>query len=112
MRFLDEAFVKKDTAGLNRLLHEKLSYGHSNGWVESKKEVVEHLLNGKLAYHLVDSKVLSSEQTGDITIVRAESRIRYTLDGKDGELKLHVLQVWIRVQAQWQLIGRQSTKVN
>lgn len=112
MKFLDEALVKKDTAVLNKLLHEKLSYGHSNGWIESKKEVIADLLNGKLSYSVIDSKELSSEETAGVTIVRAESKIKYVLDGKEGELKLHVLQVWMRVGYQWQLLGRQSTKVN
>lgn len=112
MKFLDEALVKKDTAALNKLLHEKLSYGHSNGWIESKKEVIADLLNGKLSYTTIDSKELSSEFSGDITLVRTETKIKYVLAGKEGELKLHVLQVWMRVGYQWQLIGRQSTKVN
>jgi hypothetical protein len=112
MKFLDEALVKKDTAALNRLLHEKLSYGHSNGWIESRKDVIADLLSGKLVYNEIDSKEISSAQTGDITIVRTETRIKYLLEGKEGELKLHVMQVWMRVGSQWQLIGRQSTKVN
>jgi hypothetical protein len=112
MKFLDEALVKKDTAALNRLLHEKLSYGHSNGWIESKKDVIADLLNGKLVYSEIDSKELSSVQEGDITIVRTETKIKYLLEGKEGELKLHVMLVWQRVGYQWQLIGRQSTKMN
>lgn len=112
MGFLDEALVKKDTASLNILLHDKLSYGHSNGWIESKQEVIDDLLNGKLSYDKIESKMLSAAQTGDITIVRAESKISYVLDGKAGELKLHVMQVWVRIGSQWQLIGRQSAKIN
>lgn len=109
-RFLDQALVQKDTAMLNVLLHDQLSYGHSNGWVESKKEVVQHLLNGKLSYHKIETKEISREQTGDLTIVRAESQISFKLDGKEGALKLHVLQVWTRVGNRWLLIARQSTK--
>jgi hypothetical protein len=112
MKFLDEALVKKDTVVLNRLLHEKLSYGHSNGWIETKKDVIGDLFNGKLSYTMIDSKQLSFDFSNDITIVRAESKIKYVLDGREGELKLHVMQVWMRVGYQWQLIGRQSTKVN
>lgn len=112
MKFLDEALVSKDTTVLNKILHEQLSYGHSNGWVETKKDVIANLLNGRLSYSKVESKELSSDQAGEITIVRAESKIKYVLDGKDGELKLHVMQVWMRVGYQWQLIGRQSAKLN
>lgn len=110
-RFLDEALVAKDTAKLQVLLHPALSYGHSNGWVESKVEVIQHLLNGKLTYRSIESKEISSEHTGDdLAVVRSESRISFILDGKPGQLKLHVLQVWKRVGYKWQLIARQSTK--
>lgn len=111
-RFLDQALVEKDTAKLQVLLHPSLSYGHSNGWVESKPELIMHLLNGKLTYGSIESKEISREQTGDdLTLVRSESRISFILDGKPGELKLHVLQVWKREGYKWQLIARQSTKM-
>ena len=111
-KFLDEALVKKDTATLNKLLHQNLSYGHSNGWVQSKKEVVNDLLNGKLSYNQIESNQLSSAQTGDVTIVRTTTSVIYVLNGKEGELKMHVLQVWVRNGSEWQLLSRQSTKVN
>ncbi len=111
-KFLDEALVKRDTVMLNKLLHQNLSYGHSNGWVEKKDELLRHLFNGKLNYNSIESKEISSEQTGDITMLRIESNIKYVLDGKEGALKLHVLQVWIRVAHEWKLLGRQGTKIN
>jgi hypothetical protein len=111
-RLLDEALLQKDTSALHLLLHDNLSYGHSNGWVETKRDVIADLLNGKLSYRQIESKEVSFQQTGVTTIVRMESRVVYVLDGKEGELKLHVMQVWIREGSQWRLIGRQSTKLN
>jgi hypothetical protein len=109
MRDLDIALVKKDTAFLNQYLHDNLSYGHSNGWIETKTELVSHLLNGKLSYTAIESKELSSEQTDQVAIVRSESKIKYLLDGKEGALNLHVLQVWVINGYKWQLLARQST---
>ncbi len=111
-RDLDIALVELDTAFLNQYLHDELSYGHSNGWIESKRDVIEHLLSGKLRYVSIRSKELSRQETGTVTIVRAESNTRYVLDGKEGELKLHVLQVWLQNGYKWQLLSRQSTKLN
>ena len=109
---LDIALVKRDTAFLNRYLHDNLSYGHSNGWVEKKDELIKHLFNGKLSYSRIESKELSVEQTADVSLVRIESNIKYVLDGKEGALKLHVLQVWLRVGYDWKLLSRQGTKIN
>ena len=111
-RDLDIALVKRDTAFLNQYLHDNLSYGHSNGWVEKKDELMKHLFNGKLNYNKIESKELSVEHTNDIALVRLESNIQYVLDGKEGSLKLHVLQVWIKDGYVWKLLSRQGTKIN
>ena len=47
---LEKALVAKDTVTLKQLLHKNLSYGHSNGWVQSKEEVVKDLMSGKIIY--------------------------------------------------------------
>lgn len=112
VRDLDAALVERDTAFLKLLLHDDLSYGHSNGWFETKAELVKHLYDGKLRYTKVESKLLSQRQTDSVTIVRTESEISYILDGKTGALKLHVMQVWVLNRNGWQLLSRQSTKVN
>lgn len=112
VRDFDKALVERDTAFLKQVLHEQLSYGHSNGWVETKSELMRHLFDGKLTYQKVESTVLSMDQANDVTIVRTVSQIKYTLDGKEGALQLHVLQVWVLNKSGWQLLGRQSTKVN
>lgn len=111
-RDLDIALVKRDTAFLSRYLHDNLSYGHSNGWVEKKDELLKHLFNGKLNYSSIESKEISVEQTADVSLVRIESNIKYVLDGKEGALKLHVLQVWIKDGYVWKLLSRQGTKIN
>jgi hypothetical protein len=112
VRDLDIALVERDTAFLKDVLHDELSYGHSNGWVETKADLLEHLFNGKLTYKSIESTLLTMDHADKVTIVRTESNIKYVLDGKEGELKLHVMQVWVINKKGWQLLSRQSTKVN
>lgn len=112
VRDLDQALVERDTTFLKDLLHEELSYGHSNGWVETKAELLQHLFNGKLVYKKIESKLLTRNNADSVTIVRTESNIKYVLDGKEGELKLLVMQVWVLNKNGWQLLSRQSTKIN
>ena len=54
---LDKALIAKDTAVLKQLLHKDLSYGHSNGWVETREDVFKDLVNGKLAYNKIDINI-------------------------------------------------------
>lgn len=111
-RDLDIALVERDTVFLKQYLHEKLSYGHSNGWVETKNALISHLFNGKLRYKTIRSENVTEEGAGNTVIRRSESHISYILDGREGELKMHVLQVWVLTDKGWQLLGRQSTKIN
>jgi hypothetical protein len=108
---LDVALVKKDTVTLNQLLHKDLSYGHSNAWVENKNEVISHLVTGKLVYKKIKSKDHQWRTGKDWATLRTKTEIEYVLDGKDGSLELHVLQVWLKTNKGWQMLARQSTKM-
>ncbi|RYZ47268.1 MAG: nuclear transport factor 2 family protein, partial [Sphingobacteriales bacterium] len=61
---LDQALIKKDSTALQTLLHEKVGYGHSNGWVETRAEVIDDLFNGKLQYNDIQTSNV------DVTIVK------------------------------------------
>ena len=107
----DNALITKDTVVLKQILHKDLSYGHSNAWVETKKEMVENLYNGKISYKKIETSDLKWTASNDWANVRSTAEIEYMLDGKEGKLKLHVLQVWVKTKKGWQLLARQSTKI-
>lgn len=108
---LDEALVKKDTVVLNQVLHNELTYGHSNGWIETKREVISDLVTGKLVYKKIKSKEHQWRTGKDWATLRTKTEIEYVMDGKEGSLNLHVLQVWLKTNKGWQLLARQSTKM-
>jgi len=107
----DNALITKDTVVLKQILHKDLSYGHSNAWVETKKDMVENLYNGKISYKKIETSDLKWTASNDWANVRSTAEIEYMLDGKEGKLKLHVLQVWVKTKKGWQLLARQSTKI-
>ena len=108
---LDKALIEKDTVTLKQLLHADATYGHSNGWVEKKPDVIKDLVSGKLIYKSIENKNAEWVQSKDMATMRCTSDVQYALDGKEGVLKLHVLQVWTKTNKGWQLLARQSTKL-
>jgi hypothetical protein len=108
---LDQALVEKDTFTLKQLLHKDLSYGHSNAWIENRGDLISNLFNGKLSYKKIDSKEHQWMSGKEWASVRTNAEIVFVLDGKEGVLKLHILQFWLRTNRGWQLVARQSTKV-
>jgi len=109
---LTTALLEKDTVLLKQLLHEKVSYGHSNGWIETKQEVIKDLYNGKLVYNSIVEKLLDIKTEGNIATVRTEAEIDVTVSGTRIQLKLHIFQAWIKEKNEWKLFGRQSAKIS
>jgi len=108
---LEHALVAKDTVLIKRLLHKDVTYGHSNGWIETKEDVIKDLYSGKLEYRSIESSGWQLVQSKSWANIRSTSKVQYLLDGKPGELHLHVLQVWYKTKGGWKLIARQSTKI-
>jgi hypothetical protein len=112
MKKLDKALVEKDFSTLQSLLHNDVSYGHSSGWVENKQDIINDLKSGKLVYNKIDnSSVMIVAINKDWTTVRTITNAEGAVNETAFQLKLHVLQVWIKTKSGWQLIARQSTKL-
>ena len=107
----DKALVDKDTIVLKQLLHKDATYGHSNGWVETKADIINDLVSGKLIYKKIVNKDEQWIVTDDVATLRSTSHVSYVLDSKPGELQLHVVKVWLKTNKGWQLLIRQSTKI-
>lgn len=109
---LRKAMVDADTVTLDKLTAAELSYGHSSGKVQTKKEFISDLATGASDFVSIDL----TEQT--IKIVGNTATVRHILSavtndkGKGaGTVKLGILLVWVKNKAQWQLLARQAVKV-
>lgn len=107
----DKALESRDSVALKWLLNEKTSYGHSNGWVETKREVIEDLYNGKLVYKKIAATKPEVKTSGTVASARSIADIDAVLDGKLMSFKLKVLQVWLWENDHWTLFARQSVPV-
>ena len=43
-----QALVKKNTVSINQQTDKALSYGHSNGWIETKTEMINGVPSGSV----------------------------------------------------------------
>lgn len=112
MQKLDKALLQKDEAVLKSVLHEDLSYGHSNGWIESKNDVLNDLKSGKLVYSKIEN---SSSAIVNINkkwaTVKTNINAEGAVNGTAFKLTLHVMLFWMKTMKGWQLIARQSSKL-
>jgi hypothetical protein len=111
-RILDKAFIQKDTLILNLLLHTNLSFGHSNGWLEKKPDLIQTLKTEKVTYLVIAPAGAAGieHQTKNFITLRRNIDVAGLFEGTTFYTRLNVLEVWIKEAGKWQLLARQSVK--
>ena len=111
MQQLDKALLQKDESVLKSVLHDELSFGHSNGWIQSKNDILSDFASGKLTYNKFEnnSSAIVKISKGYAT-VKTNTNAEGVVNGTAFKLTLHIMQFWIKTKKGWQLIARQSAK--
>lgn len=105
-----QALVKKNTISINQQTDKALSYGHSNGWVETKTDVIKDLETGYLIYHSYQEDSLNIIINGTMANARFIADISASLNGNRSSFHLKVLEVWVKKGKRWILFARQAVK--
>lgn len=105
---LNKAMLAADRAKLEMLVADKLSYGHSGGRVESKKEFVDVVAGKKTTYKSITISEPTVVVVGNNAIARHTYAVEFESDGKPGSAKIGVMQVWVKDGGAWKLLARQA----
>jgi ketosteroid isomerase-like protein len=106
-----EAMISGDRAKLNSLSSKKLTYGHSNGLIETQDEFVEALASGESNFTSIDLSDQSVEISGKVALVRHNLQGKTHNRGADpAEVNLGILLVWQKEGKNWKLLARQAFK--
>jgi hypothetical protein len=105
-----QALVKKNTVSINQQTDKALSYGHSNGWVETKSEMMKNLESGYISYQAYKEDSISVLINGNIANVRFVTDITATMKETTNAYHLKVLEVWVKKGKRWVLFARQAIK--
>lgn len=105
-----QSLVKKNTVSINQQTDKALSYGHSNGWVETKNEMISNLETGYLSYNSFKEDSLQVTVNGNVAHARFIGNLNVTLKGTTSDFRLKVLEVWVKKGKRWLLFARQAVK--
>ena len=108
MKRFHESMVQNE-ATIDQYIDDSLSYGHSGGWVETKADFLSNL-RSRLDYHSIKEDSISARVHGKVANVRFVGVYDSTLDGKRAELRLRVLEVWVKKKKGWKLFARQAVR--
>ena len=104
--------INPDSLGLDKLLLNNLSYGHSSGKIQTKQEFMHSLLSGESDF--LDDIILGDPKTiiqGNTALVRHKLMAQTNDKGVKGSVSLYILLIWSKEKSGWKLIGRQAVKV-
>jgi hypothetical protein len=111
MQQLDKALLEKNESVLKQLMNKNLSFGHSNGWIQKKEDVLADFKSGKLTYNKIEnSNVAILDISKKWATVKTVTHAEGVVNGNAFNLGLHVMQVWVSTKKGWQLYARQSAK--
>jgi ketosteroid isomerase-like protein len=107
---LRNAMINADAVILDKIIAEELSYGHSGGNIENKKEFVESLTSGKSDFITMDLTVQTIKVVGKTALVRHKLSAQTNNAGVAATINLFVLLVWQKQGGVWKLLARQAAK--
>ena len=104
------AMIEGNKVTLEKLADDKLSYGHSGGHIDDKKEFVEKLASGKSDFLTITLTEQTITLSGKTAVVRHDLKASTNDGGKPGEVHLKVLLIWQKQNGGWRLLARQAVK--
>jgi hypothetical protein len=102
--------VNKNTISLNQQTDKALSYGHSNGWVQSKADLIKDFETGYISYQSITEDSITVLINGTMANVRFVSNVSAALKGATNSFRLKVLEVWVKKSKRWVLFARQAVR--
>lgn len=105
------AMISPTPTALADLFADDLSYGHSDGKLDTKASISGSLLDGSSDFTTIDISEQTVQVSGDVAIVRHRLVADTNDSGRTGHVKLKILLVWRRQGGEWRLLARQAVRV-
>lgn len=109
---LRAAMAYANKTQLENLVADQLSYGHSSGDIEDKKEFIEKIVSGQSDFVEINLTEQTISLNGKTAIVRHILNAKTNDGGKPGEVRLRILLIWQKQKGNWKLLARQAVKIN
>ncbi len=107
---LRKAMLNADDATLQNLVSEDVTFGHSNGLIQTRDEFIANLVNKVEVFETLNLSDRHIMQHGNVAHERHKFQSDLWFDGKKYSVELQVLQVWVHEDGEWHLFARQAFK--
>jgi hypothetical protein len=102
--------VNKNIDSLQFVLDDRLTYIHSNGWVQSKKELIDDLLSEKLTYDKIEVLESSVRLYSKSAVVTGKGKFVASLSGTTNTFDLTYTETYVLQKREWKLVSRHASR--
>lgn len=104
-----DSFMQNNDSKIMELFSADVSFGHSNGWVQNYQDFKTDFESGKVKYQSVKQTELKELKVKNkFANIRRIIAVKGLYKNETFEMKLSVLEFWIRQKGIWKLWSRQS----
>ena len=107
-----DSLMQNNDSKMLELFSDDVSFGHSNGWVQNYQDFKTDFESGKVKYQSVKQTELKELKLKNKSAnVRRVVAVKGLYKNELFEMKLSVLEFWIRQKGIWKLWSRQSVNL-
>jgi ketosteroid isomerase-like protein len=108
---LDKAYVQGDTATMNRIFADDLSFISPRGIFSNKIQVLAFLNSGDINYEFYDSDDIDVRIYEDTAVVTSRLTRKGRVKDQDISGKFRYTRVYVKRQEKWQVVAVQATRI-
>jgi ketosteroid isomerase-like protein len=109
---LRKAMIEKNAAALTSLSSPHLTYGHSNGTIETQAQFVDTIVSGRSNFINIQLTNAYIHIMGNTAVARHTFTAETHDAGKPpASFTLHIIWVWQLEGTQWKMLARQAVRV-
>ncbi len=106
-----EAMVAVDFSVLERALGDDLTYGHTGGQLQSKREFIDDLRSGVRRYRALTAVETSARTYGCAGVVTGTTNAEVDYQGQPLSFTLRYTATYARQRGHWVLVAYQSVRL-
>ena len=111
MLSLKNSLIGKDSVTLMYLLANDVTYGHTNGVIQTKAEIIRSVMSGEQDYKSIEPSNMDIRIYENTGVVTMNSKVSMNYQNKPLDMNMFVTLVWIKSKNDWKLVARHSVKL-
>jgi hypothetical protein len=106
-----EWLINKQYDSLVSFLDDEIEYVHSNGWTQTKSDIINDSKSGNMVYQSVTIKTAKARAYNNDTVIVTGTGTFAGIHGQEFTIELHYTEVYIRSGKRWKLASRHSNRM-